>query len=340
VWGAKISVLPGDPSPHILRLEGFAALAVTKVGLLTDDGVVVASVPVVNSTYLRGTGLPDTGVTAIVAFDGTGRRVYCQDIAAGDPCHTNEQRQATAPRPQASPPSEPQRASLGALVQSGESQGATVAIYKPGVAIFDLSSASARVKRVAGRSAGCLRARFLNGRWLTDELGASGQAVRASPDRLRVELVQRGAPGVQYSVPPPYDGCEINGGYGHRWNDAFGTRAPVEIPLTAVGRHFFNDRAAARDLAYFVRSRRVQKIRLSANPRAGLDEFVHRYPGRVVKLGGRHGRVPRDVIGFWIGPKTITFTTTSSTGLRLFVVAERGTSKLPSNNLADLAFVF
>jgi hypothetical protein len=79
---------------------------------------------------------------------------------------------------------------------------------------------------------------------------------------------------------------------------------------------------------------------LSTTPQGGLRWFVGRYPGRVVELSKPTGRVPKDVIGFWVGAQTITFTATSSTGRRLFVVAKRGTYKLPSKNLGDLAFVF
>jgi len=105
------------------------------------------------------------------------------------------------------------------------------------------------------------------------------------------------------------------------------------------GRHFFNDRAAARDLAYFVRSGRVQKIRLSDNPRPGLEWFIDRYPGRVVEIPTSTTRVSRGVIGFLIGKRVIVFTTTSSTGRRLFVVAKRGSVRLPAKNLGDLAYL-
>ena len=128
--------------------------------------------------------------------------------------------------------------------------------------------------------------------------------------------------------------------YGHSWWDAWGTRDAVEIWLTVRGRRFFNDRAAGRDLAYFVRSRRVQRIRLSARPGLGLRWFLGRYPGHVVTLAQPNANVPRHVIGVWIGPKTIRFVETSSTGRRLFVVALRGTLELPAKNLGDLAFVF
>jgi hypothetical protein len=321
-------------SGEVARLRGFAAVAVKKVGLLTAAGDVVATVPVVNSTYLKTTGMPAHGVEAIVALDGSGRRVYCENVAADNPCGN---RQTPAP-PATAPPSRwPPRVRLGALVQRGDSQGVSVAVYEPGVAIFDLSAASPRVARL-GASAGCLRARFLNGRWLSDE--QSSGTLGRNYAHLRVDLVGGGGSMLPNEVPPPYEGCEINGSYGRRWNDAFGTRALVEIPLSEVGRHFFNDRAAARDLAFFVRSKRVQRIRLSPSPRPGLEALARRYPHRVVGLQREDQFAPEDKIGFWIGSGTIRFTTTSSTGRRLFVVAKRRTLKLPSQNLGDLAFVF
>ena len=50
--------------------------------------------------------------------------------------------------------------------------------------------------------------------------------------------------------------------------------------------------------------------------------------------------VRKDEVGFWIGPQKLVFTVTSSTGRRFYVVASRGTLKLPAKNLGDLAFVF
>ena len=219
-----------------------------------------------------------------------------------------------------------------APVQHGASQGARVDVYSSGTAVFDLQRITPRLRRVlsgpSGFNYGCLKARLKRGRW------NAGQYTIGSRFKTRLTFTW------YRPLKAPYDGCEIGGLYGHRWYDAFGTRDALEIWLTARGRHFFNDRAAARDLAYFVRSGRVQQIRLSAAPRAGLEWFVSRYPGRVVELAGPKGRVPKDVIGFWIGPRTIVFTASSSTHRRFFVIARRGTLRLPSKNLADLAFVF
>lgn len=224
-------------------------------------------------------------------------------------------------------------------LQHGVSQGVSVDVYAPGRAVFDLTHANATVRgllRGPQIAPACVKARLMNGLWRAANVGTTTTYRR----RIQLDLAPTTVPPSTTGLRAPYDGCEIGGLYGHRWNDAFGTRNAVEVRLTARGRHFFNDRAAARDLAYFVRSGRVQKIRLSATPRLGLEWFVRRYPGRVVELAGPNGRVPKDVIGFWIGSRTIIFTVTSSTHRRFFVVAQRGTLKLPSTNLGDLAFVF
>jgi hypothetical protein len=216
-------------------------------------------------------------------------------------------------------------------IQHGQAQGVRVDVYASGTAVFDLRRIAPAPRRLItgphGLGYGCLRARFANGLWSAWDPERSGRFARRLVFKLRGAVA-------------PYDGCEIGGLYGHRWWDAFGTRNAVEIALTARGRHFFNDRAAARDLAYFVRSGRVQRIRLSADPRPRLKAIARRYPGRFVEVRSSRGRVARHVIGFWVGPHTIVFTTTSSTGLRLYVVAARGSLRLPAKNLGDLAFVF
>jgi hypothetical protein len=59
-----------------------------------------------------------------------------------------------------------------------------------------------------------------------------------------------------------------------------------------------------------------------------------------VELASPGAKVSVDTIGFWIGERRLVFTVTSSTKRRFFVVATRGTLKLPGKNLGDLAFVF
>jgi hypothetical protein len=218
-------------------------------------------------------------------------------------------------------------------LQHGFSQGVRVDVYRSGTAVFDLRRIAPTPRRLlkgpSGLLFGCLKATVRRGRWRTSEYTVAGTF------RRRLVFRWRGFKG-------PYDGCELGGLYGHRWDDAFGTRNAVEIWLTARGRHFFNDRAAARDLAYFVRSGRAQRIRLSDDPRRPLQALVRRYRQRrrFVELRAPAARAPEDAIGFWIGPQTIVFTTTSSTRRRFYVIARRGTLKLPAHNLGDLALVF
>ena len=218
-------------------------------------------------------------------------------------------------------------------LQHGSAQGVRVDVYRSGTAVFDLRRIAPTPRRLlTGRSGllfGCLKATVRRGLWRTSEYTLSG--------RFRRQLVFRYG-----KFKGPYDGCELGGLYGHRWDDAFGTRNAVEIWLTVRGRHFFNDRAAARDLAYFVRSPRGQQIRLSDDPLPALQALVQRYRvrRRFTELRSANGRAPEDAIGFWIGAKTIVFTTTSSTKRRFYVNALRGTLKLPAHNLGDLALVF
>jgi hypothetical protein len=220
-----------------------------------------------------------------------------------------------------------------APLQRGASQGVRVAVYRSGSAVFDLRRTARTPRRLltgpSGLMYGCLRAALRHGRWSVSGFERSG--------RFRHRLVLEGT-----HLLPPFDACELGGLYGHRWDDAFGTRNAVEIWLTASGRHYFNDRAAARDLAYFVRSGRAQRIRLSDDPRPALEALVERYRRRrrFVELRTPTDRSPEDAIGFWIGEQTIVFATTSSTKRRFYVVARRGTLKLPANNLGDLALVF
>jgi hypothetical protein len=224
-------------------------------------------------------------------------------------------------------------AKSSAPLQRGSSQGVHVDVDRSGSAVFDLGRIAPTPRRLLsgphGLLYGCLRVAVRHGRWAAAENEWSG--------RFRRRLVLRAG-----RLKPPFDGCELGGLYGHRWDDAFGTRNAVEVPLTANGRHFFNDRAAARDLAYFVRSGKAQRIRLSDDPHPALAALVQRYRRRrrFVELRSPRGRSPEDAIGFWIGPRTIVFTTTSSTKRRFYVVAVRGTLRLPESNLGDLAFAF
>jgi hypothetical protein len=98
----------------------------------------------------------------------------------------------------------------------------------------------------------------------------------------------------------------------------------VEIPLTPRGRRFFADRAAARDLALFVRSRRMQQIR-KLDGAAFERALRSAYP--------RLGRIQ-----YTLTSRGVTFTETSSTGKRFEVVVRDG--RIVRQNLKPYAVVF
>ena len=114
-------------------------------------------------------------------------------------------------------------------------------------------------------------------------------------------------------ILPPFDGCELASSGGHRWPDRFGSHAPVELPLTEAGRRYFADRAAARDLALFVRSGAVQRIRREPGPQLERD-LRATFGDRLARSRIRY-RLTADGVRFW---------ETSPTGKRLEVVVEHG----------------
>ena len=59
----------GDPAgPRVVRLAGFAANAVQAVALRRPDGQIVARTPVVDNVYVATKDLPESSVSAVVAF--------------------------------------------------------------------------------------------------------------------------------------------------------------------------------------------------------------------------------------------------------------------------------
>ncbi|MDX6411132.1 MAG: hypothetical protein QOE91_648, partial [Gaiellaceae bacterium] len=133
-----------------------------------------------------------------------------------------------------------------------------------------------------------------------------------------------------YGLPHPWDGCEIGGSYGHLWPDRNGAHAAVEIPLTEKGRRYFADRAAARDLALFVRTHGVKRFRSETG--AALARDLGRYP--VV----RSTSPPFGKIGWAPTASGVTFVERSPTGRRFSVEVRDG--KVVRTSLKGYALVF
>jgi hypothetical protein len=196
-------------------------------------------------------------------------------------------------------------------LQRGAANGATVTAGANGVAVFDTTrlarDRTARLTR--GVSYSCFRVTREFGIFDAQTLGIEG----AYAPRIALRY---------FGLSTPWDGCQIQAEYGHRWPDRLGSHSVVELPLTPAGARYFTDRAAARDLALFVRSRRVHRIR-KEEPRAAVRDLA----------AGPHGRIrfraTRDGITFW---------ETSPTGKRFTVVVRHG--RILRQNVKPYAFVF
>jgi hypothetical protein len=199
-------------------------------------------------------------------------------------------------------------------LQRGSGDGASVTVGANGVAIWRTTGVSAeRARLLRGNvTYTCFRLTRVFGFATIRGRGIDG----AFAPQAAVGYVRLGR---------PLDGCDIaGGGYGHRWPDRFESHSPVEIPLTPRGRRFFADRAAARDLALFVRSRRMQQIRKLDG--AAFERELHRaYP--------RLGR-----IRYRLTERGVALTETSSTGKRFEVVVRGG--RIIRENLKPYAVVF
>jgi hypothetical protein len=221
-------------------------------------------------------------------------------------------------------------------LQHGVAPGVTVDVYRDNLIVFRLASvtsALARRLRVTRTvSLQCVKARFDGHSWSVDGTGASPNFGREMYVSLPTSSL-----GLYRIAKPPYDGCSLGTTRGWKWNDPHGTHREVEIGFTAIGRRFYDEQAAARDLALFVRQREIQRLRHGgAVPFAAL---ARRYSGRVVALTSASAAPASGQIGYWFGGAgTFTFSTASARGRRLFVEVREG--KIVRHNLAQLAFVF
>lgn len=204
-----------------------------------------------------------------------------------------------------------------APTQTGTADGFEVVVGHNGSVQFTQTGETPILKELAGKSAGfsCFR--------LTTEFGiftarSLGQGGRFAP---RVGFVLGG-------VGTPVDGCEVQASIGHTWPDRLHDRAAVEIPLTSRGRAFFADRATARDVALFVRSRRMHRLRKEPAAQAKAD-IEHAY-------GKQLARDPITITV--VDPATLRFSERSGTGKVFHVTVHNG--KITGQNLEPYGFVF
>ena len=201
--------------------------------------------------------------------------------------------------------------------QQGSADGFRVVVGRNGSVQFTQIGQTPILRELVGRSAGfsCFRLTTEFGIFSTRGFGEGGRF--ASHVGFMLQGVGR-----------PIDGCEVQASIGRTWPDRLHDRAAVEIPLTKKGRDFFTDRAAARDLALFVRSKRMHTLRKEPATQANAD--IRRVYGTALA---------RSAITITAtDATTLRFSERSPTGKRFSVTVHNG--RIARQNLKPYAFVF
>jgi hypothetical protein len=319
-----------NPKPRILRASGLAGEGVAVVGLVARNGEVVKT-PVRGRAYSFG-AIPTKDWIAITAFDASGKELYRKKVELPPPvvirATPRQPGKVQAPNPPALP--------RGTPLQHAVSATATADVYRSGVVAFRFTSLDSTAYRILAKSniatPTCGKVAF--GRhW---ETIAGGSYARMGPEvRVRMDARFGGFP------RPPFDFCEISGFYGRYWDDEQGTRELVEIAFTPVGRRYLDERATARDLGYFVRTRKLERIRKAVHrgergPTA--EEIARLFGSRVVALPSRGAAPPSGKLGVWTDGKSIVAKERAVNGRLLFVTVNG--VFIGYNNLRNLAHVF
>jgi hypothetical protein len=258
-------------------------------------------------------------LVSIALFGNKGRLIASQAFAyqrhrhavgvPARPTHITGPRQRSLPTTPAIPPSQPQ--------QRGSADGYSVVAGHNGSVQFTQTGTTPILKQLIGQSAGfnCFRLTKEFGIFTVRGLGQEGRFAHSVGYQLN-------------GVGTPLDGCEVQASIGHRWPDRFGTHSAVEIPFTPAGRRFFADRATARDLALFVRSRRMQQLRREPAAQAARD----------IKIAYGRNLAHSPIRITVINATTIRFSETSSTGRQFNVTVRNG--RISKQNLKPYGFVF
>jgi hypothetical protein len=199
---------------------------------------------------------------------------------------------------------------------SASADGFRVVVGRNDEAQFTQIAETPATRQLAGGQAGfnCFRLTREFGIFTVRGFGVYGRFANSVAVRLN-------------GVGRPVDGCEIQGTAGHLWPEVAGSHSAVEVPFTAAGRAYFANRAAARDLALFVRTRRVQQIRRE-RPAQAIRDLQRVYGKALAKSAIRLSAERGDLV----------FRERSTTG-RLFTVVVRG-GKIAHQNVRPFAFVF
>jgi hypothetical protein len=208
-------------------------------------------------------------------------------------------------------------------LRSAVAKGVKVTVYEGGSARFDTRGMEPKLQRLLPDevSGHCFRVR--------GDVVAGGAGGAVPKDGVRsVAVIEFPSPPGRRRRPPVarrYDACELGAQFGRNWLPRLDWHWPVELPLTERGRRFFEERAAALELAHFVRNgarkraRRAMKRGAAAPPAASLRDPARPY----IQVSAEGTQ--------------FTASLTASTGRRFFVEIDRG--RIRRSNAKELAFV-
>jgi hypothetical protein len=328
-----------DPRIRLFRVTGLAGEGVAAVGLVSKAGPPLQARVRDNAYSFRS--IPVRPWIAIAAYDATGREVYREPLrgvgAAAPPVTTPAKVWSPGP---------PKRPS-GPPLQHASTRDAAVDVYRNGVVEVQFASTAgdayrrlARTSRHSSDTAGvdCMKIGFGAGRWEAIGGGSNAHVATLMGARLGGG---GGAHPIGGMPSPPFDVCQVSGTYGRYWNDEEGTRELVEVPFTAIGRRYLDERATGRDLAYLVRSKKMHAIRLAIHrgrPAPSAGELVSIFGSRVVPLAGRKDAAPSGKVGVWTDGRLIVASERTPAGRRLYVTIDA--LRIGPNNIRDLSFVY
>jgi hypothetical protein len=337
---ASLGASTQHPRLRLIRVSGLAGRGVTSVGLVAKTGPPLKA-PVRANAYSFHV-IPDRPWVAIAAFRAGGSEIYREPLPGVGRAFPESR---TSPPAKSSvwspgPPKRPSEAPLQHAVVSD----AVGDVYRNGVVLLRFTPSSTEAyrrlvssSRASSDTAGvdCLNVAFGGGRWRSLGGGANAHVGRL----MGAHIANVGAMGGMPS--PPFDACQISGTYGRYWNDEEGTHELVEVPFTAIGRRYLDERATARDLAYLVRSKKMHAFRLAIHrggPAPSAEELVRTFGSRVVPLVSRGGTAPNGKVGVWSDGRLIVASERTPAGRRLYVTIDA--LRIGANNIRDLSFVY
>lgn len=313
-----VQISGGARTPKFLRIDGIVADQAESVALQDEHGKRIATATVKNNLYAFSPPFP-RGFLLVVALDAQGKKL---------PPHPEWGEHQTAPPNMFGPRAkEVSPSQLQQVLQRATAGGVSMAVGTNGVVDFDASAVAPAIDaRLSGRYASynCFAITGNNVRKArTAGIGSIWKK------HLTVQMTPY--------LKPPFDGCTISGSGGHYWHDRLGTHSEVEGPLTPRGRRYFEDRAAARDLAEFVRSGKTQVLRRQTG-RALIAAVKRAYGSQVDILASASAVAPAGRVGVFVSGTTTVFSERSTVGVRFFVEFKNG--KRARDNVRGIAFVF